>query len=255
MRYEEILVLATLVCGILYVADKLMKKKRKQAKKQSWLITEMIALFPVLLLVLVLRSFLFEPFRIPTGSMKPTLLEGDFIVVNKYAYGLRLPVSGTVVLPISTPKTGDIIVFRHTDGKDLIKRVIGVPGDKIRYREKQLYINDQIVPHTFIEATQDHGVYTFESKETLGNVIHDIYDYPQTFRDYRFDDVVVPADSYFVMGDNRSNSEDSRVFGFVKDKYILGKATITWLSWDSTEDKILPIRWSRFGKSVYEYKN
>lgn len=254
MRFEEILVLLTLVCGVFFLYDFLTKKKNKSTKKRSKIFNEIVAIFPVLLLVLVLRSFLFEPFRIPTGSMKPTLLEGDFILVNKFAYGLRLPVSGTLVLPIAKPKTGDIVVFRHNDGKDLIKRVVGVPGDRIRYENKQLYINDKLIPHTMLETTQDHGVYTIESKEVLANIIHDIYDYPQANRDYRYDNVIVPENSYFVMGDNRSNSEDSRAWGFVQEKDLLGKAIATWMSWDSHQDsKLLPVRWSRIGKSVYKY--
>ncbi len=253
MRFEEILVISTVICGIIYAYDFWQRKKQKREIKRSWLIAEVIAIFPVLVLVLGLRSFLYEPFRIPTGSMKPTLLEGDFILVNKFAYGLRLPVSGKVVLPISKPKTGDIVIFRHPD-QDLIKRVVGVPGDRVRYSDKQLYLNDKVVPRTFIEATQDYGVYTIESKEILGNIIHDIYDYPQTHREYRYTDVVVPEGSYFVMGDNRSNSKDSREWGFVSEKDLLGKAVATWMSWDSNDnDRILPVRWSRIGKSVYVY--
>lgn len=257
MRYEEILVLLILVTGTVYLLNFVYRKvKRLPAgtKSRYWIVNEIIAIFPVLILVMVLRSFMYEPFRIPTGSMKPTLLEGDFIIVNKYVYGLRLPVSGTVILPISKPKTGDIVVFRHTDGKDLIKRVVGVPGDRVRYADKQLYINGKIVPHTFVENTQDNGRFAVESQEHLGNILHDIFEYPQVpYRNYRYSDVIVPDDSYFVMGDNRSNSEDSRVWGFMRDKDLLGKAVATWISWDSNDQRVIPIRWSRFGKSVYQY--
>lgn len=255
MRFEEILVILTIVSGIFYLLNFINRKDTsKKDRKPNWLVKEIVALFPVLVLVLLLRSFLFEPFRIPSGSMKPTLLEGDFILVNKFAYGFRLPISGTTIIPVSKPKVGDIVVFRHTNGQDLIKRVVGVPGDRVRYTNKQLYINDKLIPHTEIKATQDHGVYTIESKERLANIVHDIYDYPQAHTIYKFDDVIVPAHSYFVMGDNRSNSGDSRVWGFLDEKYLMGKAVATWMSWDSdTNGKLLPIRWSRIGKSIYQY--
>ncbi len=254
MRFEEILLALTLICGVGYAIDFMRRRKSKATKKNNWVVTELLALFPVLVLVLCLRSFLYEPFRIPTGSMKPTLLEGDFILVNKFAYGLRLPVAGNVVMPVSKPKTGDIVVFRHSSGQDLIKRVVGVPGDRVSYNDRQLYVNEQAIPRTFIEATQDHGVYTLESKETIGNIVHDIYDYPQVAHEYRYRDVVVPANSYFVMGDNRSNSKDSREWGFVSDKDLLGKAVATWMSWDSNDnDRLVSVRWSRIGKSVYVY--
>src|SRR5690349_4650960 len=128
MRFEEILVLLTTVSGIFFVVNYVTKKNRPANKKQNWLVKEMVSLFPVLVLVLCLRSFLYEAFRIPSGSMKPTLLEGDFILVNKYAYGLRLPISGKTLVPVSKPKVGDIVVFRQGE-QDLIKRVVGVPGD------------------------------------------------------------------------------------------------------------------------------
>lgn len=257
MRFEEILVILTLITGAIWLANIIYYKLKKKSKpnKQSWLIENSKSFFPVLLIVLMLRSFLFEPFRIPTGSMKPTLLEGDFVLVNKFSYGVRLPVLGTTVIPISKPKTGDIVVFRHTEGKDLIKRVVGVPGDRVRYTHKQLYINDQPVPRNFIEITQDHGIYTVASVEHLNNVIHDIYDYPDVQRFYKYSDVIVPPNSYFVMGDNRSNSEDSRVWGFVRDQDLLGKAVATWMSWNSNSDDTIPIRWARIGKSVYKYSN
>lgn len=259
MRFEEILTIITAVSGLIYLINFLYKKFNPESyakQKKLWIVNEIVSLFPVLLIVFMLRSFLFEPFRIPTGSMKPTLLEGDFILVNKFSYGLRLPIIGTTLVPVSKPKTGDIVVFRHTEGKDLIKRVIGVPGDRVRYADKQLYLNGQPVPIEMLTVTQDHGIYTVESLEQLSKIQHDIYDYPQYNRNYRYDDVIVPANSYFVMGDNRSNSEDSRTWGFVREQDLLGKAIATWMSWNSEDDgRLLPIRWSRVGKSVYKYTN
>lgn len=253
MRFEEIIVICTIVTGIVAGISFIYRKIKPTTKKGSWFVETCRSFFPVFALVLVLRSFLFEPFRIPSGSMKPTLLEGDFILVNKFVYGLRLPISGTTIVPVSKPKMGDIIVFRHGD-KDLIKRVIGVPGDKILYQNKQLYVNDKPIQNTVVDVTQDRGMYTVTSTEYLNNIVHNIYEYPQISRRYAFADVIVPPNSYFVMGDNRSNSEDSRVWGFVLDKQIVGKAIATWLSWNSEDDnQMVPIRWSRIGKSTYQY--
>jgi len=250
MRFEEILLIGTVVTGIVCLLNYFLLKSK------AWLVEVCKSFFPVFVIVLVLRSFLFEPFRIPSGSMKPTLLEGDFILVNKYAYGLRLPVLGTIVVPLGQPKAGDIIVFRHTEGKDLIKRVVGIPGDHIQYVNKQLYINSVAVPNQELAVTQDRGMYTIESIEQLNTITHGIYDYPRVSRYYAYSDVIVPPDSYFVMGDNRSNSEDGRVWGFVKNNDILGKAVITWMSWNSESDiQGIPIRWSRLGKSIYKYSS
>lgn len=258
MRFEEIIVFFTVLTGSICLVNFLYRKikhKNKSTAKQMWIIEASKSFFPVFLIVLLLRSFLFEPFRIPSGSMKPTLLEGDFIVVNKYAYGLRLPITGETLIPIGKPKVGDIIVFRDKD-KDLIKRVIGLPGDHVRYSDKQLYINDKIIPNTVVNVTQDRGMYTVMSTENLDNIVHNIYEYPQISRRYAFADVIVPPNCYFVMGDNRSNSDDSRVRGFITDKQIVGKAVATWMSWDSENDsEMIPIRWSRIGKSIYKYSD
>ncbi len=250
MRFEEILVACTVFTGIVCLLNYFLLKNK------GWLVETCKSFFPVFVIVLVLRSFIFEPFRIPTGSMKPTLLEGDFILVNKFAYGLRLPVWGATIVPLGKPKTGDIVVFRHTEGKDLIKRVIGLPGDHIQYLNRQLYINGVAVHNKEFATTQDHGMYTIESIESLNDLTHGIYDYPKVSIRYRYTDVIVPPDSYFVMGDSRSNSADSRYWGFLKDKDIMGKAVLTWMSWDSDmEIKNIPIRWSRIGKSIYKYSS
>lgn len=260
MRFEEILVLLSAITGFICLMHFLYSRKQVlagKAVKQNWIIDYSKSFFPVLVIVLALRSFLFEPFRIPTGSMKPTLIEGDFILVNKFSYGVRLPVLGTTIIPVSKPKAGDIIVFRHTDGKDLIKRVVGVPGDHIRYEDKKLYINGQLIPTEFIDKTSDRGIYTLESKEQLNNLVHNIYIYPErVMHRYPYGDVVVPEGSYFVLGDNRDNSEDGRFWGFVRDKDLLGKAFATWMSWDSDAFGLrMPIRFNRIGKSIYEYSS
>jgi signal peptidase I len=195
--------------------------------------------FPVLLFVLVLRSFIAEPFQIPSGSMKPTLLIGDFIVVNKFAYGLKMPVTGTMLYEMGHPETGDLIVFKppHEPKKTFIKRVVGLPGDHIRfdYRRKRLWINDVEVSTRYLadESLDGEPVRLFE--EQLGEGSHQIY---KAYRNTRLSEewipetgVVVPPGKYFVMGDNRDNSYDSRYWRFVDEQAVLGKAFAIWLHW------------------------
>lgn len=234
MRFEEILVSATAITGLVCLAN-LAYKKRNMLTEYSR------SFFPILLIVLVLRSFLYEPFRIPSGSMLPTLLIGDFILVNKYAYGVRLPITGTKLIPVGEPQVGDIVVFRHTGDMDLIKRVVGVPGDHIQYVNKQLYRNGELV------EIKD-GI------EKLGNILHPTNVTPPNQLEYfPYADVIVPPNSYFVMGDNRGNSKDSRYWGFVPEKDLLGKMVATLISWDSNGSGLNHIRWDRTGKSIYKY--
>jgi signal peptidase I len=200
------------------------------------------SLFPVLLIVLLFRSFLFEPFKIPSGSMIPTLLIGDFIVVNKFAYGLRLPVLNTRIVPLGEPQRGDVVVFRYpVDEKvNFIKRLVGLPGDTISYRDKQLYVNGELV------STELQGPYsgsdvkcatpssdTVRFRESLGSVEHDILLHSHTRgRDGQW---VVPEGHYFVMGDNRDRSNDSREWGFVPEENMMGRAVGIWLNFDYTK--------------------
>lgn len=200
-----------------------------------------------------MRSFLFEPYRIPSGSLKPTLLDGDFIIVNKFDYGLRLPISNTEFFSIGQPERGDIMVFHWpADPKyDFIKRVIGLPGDHIRYIHKTLYINGKKIPQTFSRFAEDsniqHQSWPVDClEEDLLGVKHKIYintDQPA----YDLSDLVVPPHMYFVMGDNRDNSQDSRYWGFVPEKNIVGKAIRIVLSWDGNDHRF---RWSRFGSKI-----
>ena len=195
--------------------------------------------FPVLFVVLMLRSFIAEPFQIPSGSMKPTLQIGDFIVVSKFAYGLKLPVAGDTVFEIDDPETGDMIVFKppHEPQKTFIKRVVGVPGDTIQYdyRRKRLWLNGKEVTARYIsdEIVDGERVRVFE--ETLGETTHRIY---KAYRNTRMpgewispEGFTVPDGKYFVMGDNRDNSFDSRYWKFVDEQAILGKAELIWLHW------------------------
>lgn len=206
--------------------------------------------FPVILVVFLLRSFLFEPFRIPSGSMIPTLHIGDLILVNKYDYGVRLPVINKKIIEVGSPKRGDVMVFRfpHNPSQDYIKRVVGLPGDKVEYLDKQLYINGEkvttVADGQFFEP--DRAQYYAKSREKLGAVDHEVIvneavppgispgflnTHPGACQ-YSGRGVVctVPAGNYFVMGDNRDNSEDSRYWGFVPDENIVGRAFFIWMN-------------------------
>lgn len=189
--------------------------------------------FPILFAVLLLRSFLFEPFQIPTGSMIPTLNIGDFIVVNKFAYGLRLPVTGTKILNVDEPKRGDVMVFIPPhDPNYFIKRVIGLPGEHVRYADNTVYINGEPLPQEAVGLIRELGVQ--HSQETVGGVTHDIY----TAGSQRFarlydwlppEGAVIPEGQYFMMGDNRDNSSDSRYWGPASGDRIVGKAVAVWM--------------------------
>lgn len=255
-NFELILFYAVAISGLISLLDICFLAKKRQyanVKKIPMIIDYARSFFPVLLLVFLLRSFLYEPFRIPSGSLKPTLNIGDFILVNKFDYGIRLPVIHKKLYKLGEPGRGDIIVFRWPPNPsvDFIKRVIGVPGDHINYINKTLYVNGKKISQQFVKNTVDRddqgmNVDVTEKQEDFFGIKHAIYQSP----DHPNDDVkeiIVPAGMYFVMGDNRDNSADSRYWGFVPDENIVGKAKFVWMSWDGlTHD----IRWSRIGKSI-----
>ncbi|MCG6935053.1 MAG: signal peptidase I [Proteobacteria bacterium] len=189
-------------------------------------------LFPVVLVVLILRSFVAEPFRIPSGSMLPTLEIGDFILVNKFTYGIRLPVLNTEIIDFGEPERGDVIVFRYPENPsiDYIKRVVGVPGDEIAYYNKVLYINGKQAKQELDMPYEQAFPNLKRFKEDLDGTEHDILAnvmYPAG--DFV---VTVPENSYFVMGDNRDNSRDSRYWGFVPEQNLVGKAMLVWMNWE-----------------------
>ncbi len=186
--------------------------------------------FPVLFVVLVLRSFLVEPFQIPSSSMVPTLEVGDFILVNKYAYGIRLPVVGTKVIKIGEPKHGDVMVFFPPhDSRYFIKRVIGLPGDKINYVNKELFINGEKADQKLIAELPPSRPQNKQLLENLDGVEHMIRQRVDYGKDFEF---TVPDNQYFMMGDNRDNSSDSRVWGTVPEANIVGKAFAVWMHWE-----------------------
>lgn len=259
-NFELILFYATLATGIICLIDFLFFASQRKLKysgvelKLPFVIDYARSFFPVLLIVFLLRSFLFEPFRIPSGSLEPTLLMGDFILVNKFDYGVRLPVMHHTLLKGNEPQRGDIIVFRWPPNPsiDFIKRVIGVPGDKISYINKELYINGNKIPQSLlshVDVNDDSGeiIQVLENQEDLLGVKHKIYiDPARKGLDYK--DIVVPDGQYFVMGDNRDDSADSRFWGFVSNKDIVGKAVLVWMSWDSVDTGV---RWKRLGQPIH----
>lgn len=250
MNFALILVVLSALTGFIYLLDlAFWAKKRTPDQKPGRIIEYSRSFFPVFFIVLLLRSFLVEPFRIPSGSLEPTLLVGDFVAVNKFAYGFRLPVWEKKVVSIANPKTGEIAVFRWppSPSYDYIKRVIGVPGDKISYHNKILSINGITAKQTFVEYTMDEssGRAVTKYKEDLNGVVHDVFirsDVPAV--DF---DVVVPEGNYFMMGDNRDDSADSRFWGFVPDNYLRGKAFLVWMSWNGKADTV---RWSKIGRLI-----
>lgn len=197
---------------------------------QPSLVEYSASFFPVLAVVLLLRSFLFEPFTIPSGSMLPTLQVGDYILVNKYAYGLRLPVLGKEIVAVGKPQRGDIMVFRYPENprQNFIKRVIGLPGDVVRIEEGRVFVNDRELPH---EAVAFEGGESWERyyREQAGEVAHLIRHEDGREGASPQGEWRVPADSYFTLGDNRDNSRDSRYWKFVPDHFIVGKASIIWM--------------------------
>ncbi len=251
MNFALFLFLLLAVTGLVWLLDKyFLRNKRPQEAKQPWWVEYSISFFPVILIVFLLRSFLVEPFKIPSGSMIPTLLIGDFILVNKYIYGIRLPVLNLKVVEIDKPKRGDVMVFRYPAdlALDYIKRVVGLPGDRVEYRDKRLSINGKAVPRRTLAdyESRERLQYFPRYAESFEGAEHDIIlekdapgfvgrgmDFRQSGNcDYNSGGLVcsVPPGHYFVMGDNRDNSSDSRVWGFVPDENIVGKAFFIWLN-------------------------
>jgi signal peptidase I len=264
MNVDFSLVLLVLVafCGFLWILDSVLIKKarlaaiedfqRSKAKGQAQdkvqaavaelarepLIIEYAkSFFPVLLIVLILRSFLVEPFQIPTGSMIPTLEVGDFILVSKYAYGVRLPVIGTKIMDVEDPKRGEVMVFipPHED-KYYIKRVIGLPGDSVRYEDKHLYINGELIDKDYVRDIEvETGIGPLSGTlytETLGDVAHAAQHIDAVGQRRARTTWVIPNGHYFMMGDNRDNSADSREWGTVSEENIVGKAIAVWMHKD-----------------------
>jgi len=225
--------------GFIWLLDILVLRKRRAPDAGEPMLVEYSkSFFPVILIVFLIRSFIVEPFKIPSGSMMPTLLAGDFILVNKFTYGLRVPILNNTFIDVGQPKRGDVIVFHYPPDPsiDYIKRVIGLPGDKVAYRNKQLYVNGEKLDVQFVDDYQYVGsglnmVYAKRYKEALDGKTHDILIEEDTI--VIDAEVEVPAGHYFAMGDNRDNSRDSRVWGFVPENNLVGKAFFIWWNFDN----------------------
>ena len=297
--FALILVILTFVTGVIWLIDKVKwgpvrKAAREEAQAKAEIVLDENALagihpenavienarslFPVIAVVFILRSFIYEPFQIPSGSMMPTLLVGDFILVEKFSYGVKEPIWQNTLLPVNSPKRGDVAVFKYPEDPriDYIKRVVGLPGDRIVYKDKQLYLipacketscgaykaldMKYLGAQEFADEESTMQVYS----EILGEVAHKVlinpmrrdhisyyYQQPGTYA-YEW---VVPEGHYFMMGDNRDNSKDSRFWGFVPEQNLVGKAVAIWISFEfyRTEDDLLPtwipsgVRFNRIG--------
>jgi signal peptidase I len=273
VNFALLLFLAVCVCGIAWAMDKwVWSKKRPAGEPAPSHIDVPASIFFVLLAVFLLRSFLAEPFRIPSSSMRPTLEVGDFILVNKYKYGIRLPVIDKKVLDTGAPARGDVAVFRYPldPTNDYIKRIVGVPGDLVEYRNKSLTING--VPSTQVQkpaygyVQEDSGQYVTNNRytEKIGELTYDIAVNPAVptlnvngvlgfagkegceYADNDGFKCKVPAGHYFAMGDNRDNSLDSRYWGFVPDSHLKGKAFFIWFNWAD----VIGLNFNRVGSSV-----
>jgi signal peptidase I len=252
------MLLMLLLTGIIWLVDYLFFEKKRAGAAEPTALEYAKSFFPVILLVFVIRSFIVEPFKIPSGSMNPTLLAGDYILVNKFSYGLRIPVLNSVFLNTGEPKHGDVMVFHFPPNPkiDYIKRVVGLAGDRIQYQNKQLMINDQVIELSPLvgsdEAMQEESIVSVKRlEEQLFDVKHEIliHDIPNRYSQNTIGDqflngetIVVPEGHYFVMGDNRDNSSDGRVWGFVPDENLVGKAFLIWFNFDA---------FSRIGRSIH----
>lgn len=265
MYFALFMLVILLITGIIWLLDILFLRKLRKNAAEPWYVEYSKSFFPVILLVFVIRSFLVEPFKIPSGSMMPTLLAGDYILVNKFTYGLRVPILNSTFVEVDEPKRGDVMVFHYPPEPtiDYIKRVVGLPGDVIEYREKRLSVNGKELDTN----GEDDFIYTLQTKdennqdrdvtiqalryqETLGDVKHDIliHDLVNQYEAGSLgaklmagESITVPQGHYFAMGDNRDNSSDSRVWGFVPEQNLVGKAFYIWFNFD---------KFSRIGNTI-----
>jgi len=239
--FAALLLGLTVASGLIWLADSLFFAPRRQREQpRPFLVEYARDFFPVLFVVLFIRSFIVEPFRIPSSSMMPTLLIGDFILVNKFSYGLRFPAFNTKFWDTGEPQRGDVAVFRYPKdpSQDYIKRIIGLPGDTISYRNHVLYINGKPMPQkilgTYTGTGQGRSMTGAELRlEDLDGVEHQILVDRRRLDPTNGGSWVVPEGHYFAMGDNRDMSSDSRFWGFVPEENLVGKAFFIWMNWDA----------------------
>jgi len=258
MMFALFMIVILLVTGFIWLLDILVLRKKRPAGVDEPILVEYAkSFFPVILVVFFVRSFIVEPFKIPSGSMMPTLLAGDFILVNKFTYGLRVPILNNTFIEVNQPKRGDVVVFHYPPAPsiDYIKRVIGLPGDRIKYQDKKLTINGEPVAQELVGDYEYvmaglNVITAKQYRERLGSVQHDILihevmgTYEEDSLGGKFlnnDEITVPPGHYLAMGDNRDNSSDSRVWGFVPERNLVGKAFFIWMNFDQG---------SRIGNSI-----
>ncbi|MFA6041769.1 MAG: signal peptidase I [Methylophilus sp.] len=258
MYFALFMVVILLITGLIWLLDILvLRKKRSSLDDEPWYVEYSKSFFPVILLVFTIRSFLVEPFKIPSGCMMPTLLAGDYILVNKFTYGLRVPIVNNTFFEINHPKRGDVFVFHYPPEPtvDYIKRVVGLPGDVIQYQNKKLTINGKEQTQSYL----DDYIYTVQGKdenannreitikaarnvEELGTVRHEllIHEFENQYgadqigaKFQNGESITVPEGFYFAMGDNRDNSADGRVWGFVPERNLVGRAFYIWFNFDN----------------------
>lgn len=254
MDFALIMFSLLVLTGSIWLLDRFVLQAQRKEKTEPWWVEYAKSFFPVILAVFLLRSFLVEPFKIPSGSMIPTLQVGDFILVNKFTYGIRLPIISKKIVEINNPERGDVMVFHYPENPsvDYIKRIVGLPGDVVVYRGKQVLVNGVVQEqkgegeYNYVDDRLNF-VHTNRYSENLTGHTHPILinpevpglhpgsvaDFPQREQcNYSFDEMrcTVPAGHYFMMGDNRDNSRDSRYWGFVPDKLIVGKAFFIWMN-------------------------
>ena len=256
--FINILALLTIFSGVVTLVDFIRTRTQRRALKAEGkpikyplIIEYSRSFFPVLLIVLFLRAFLMQPYKVPTGSLEPTVMPGDLIAVNQASYGLKLPLWDVPLLKVGKPQTAQIALVRWPVNPEMtfVKRVVGTPGDKISYINKVLYINGKKQTQTFLGMTEDHEFSPVPVRvysEILGGYEHKIWrraDRPSV----DFKNLVVPKDSYFLMGDNRDNSDDSRGWGFVKRDAFIGRAVVVWMNMRFSP---FSIDWHRIGTSL-----
>lgn len=265
---EPALAFATVVSGVIWGLYVILKRKSAPAKgaqgsaaSEPLMVDYARSFFPIFLFVLLLRAFVVEPFRIPSGSMMPTLLIGDFILVNKFAYGLRAPVTKTKLVDIGEPQRGDVVVFRYPQNPrlDYIKRLVALPGDRVAYRGRVLYINGKEILQTKVGIYKAVGSGermrgSWELQEGPKGAEHAILinprvpDFTPGCQVLAKGEITVPDGHFFVMGDNRDSSNDSRCWGFVPEQNLVGRAFMIWFSFDMNRSGIFD--WSRVGEVI-----
>ncbi len=242
--FEAFLLLASVITGVLWAVGLATRKKDTQRNRISQgVINFGVSFFPVFIFVLLVRTFVFEPFRIPSSSMMPNLLTGDFIYVNKYSYGLKMPFFHNTLIEVGHPQRGDVVVFRNpvNQAEDYIKRVVGLPGDRIHYdvRSKTVFVNGEAMPQktlgNYTGLIDNRGdEQSILKEEYFDGEAHEIMTkngHLNVSADMRYLDLVVPEGEYFMMGDNRDNSRDSRFFGPVPERNLVGRAVFIWMHW------------------------